>query len=214
MSGNLRFRLIRHGLAVAALGGLLTMSQTPAVAEQERGPSTAIADAWITTQIHAKFFADPDVKGRNIAVDTSNGAVVLSGEVYSELERRQALAAARETSGVGKVVDRLQLVPGQPPITADMRDAARAEWEKRRAQASAALDRAGEEIADGWVTTKVQSKYYLDPDVKGLNIDVTTENGVVTLAGVVTSPMERIRAIELATTTDGVRQVVDRLTVK
>jgi hyperosmotically inducible protein len=213
MSLNLRVRLIRMGLTVVA-PAVLALAPAAASAQHERDPATAIADAWISTQIHAKFFADPDIKGRNIAVDTADGVVVLSGPIASEAERQQALAAARATRGVTKVVDRLHLAPAEPPASAEVRDAARAQWEKARARARVALDRVGAEVTDGWLTAKVQSKYYLDPDVKGLNIDVATENGIVTLSGVVTSPMERMKAIELAATTDGVKQVVDRLAMK
>jgi osmotically-inducible protein OsmY len=193
---------------------MLFSTPGPILAQAERNTTTAVNDAWITTQIHAKFFADADIKGRNIDVDTSNGVVTLSGQVYSETERTEAVARARETDGVANVVDKLTLVPGGPPAAAAGRDTARTEWEKGKAQANAALDRVGEEISDGWLTTKIQSKFYLDDAVKGLDIDVSTEDGVVTLSGTVTSPMERMRAIELATRTEGVKKVVDRLAMK
>jgi osmotically-inducible protein OsmY len=68
-------------------------------------------------------------------------------------------------------------------------------------------------VKDAWITTKVQSKYYLDPDVNGLAIDVTTNGGVVTLTGKVSSAAERQRALALAKATDGVKQVIDKLSV-
>ena len=74
-------------------------------------------------------------------------------------------------------------------------------------------DRVGNEISDAWITTKLQSKYYLDSDVRGLDIDVTTNGGVVTLTGKVSSAAERAKALSLAKSTDGVKQVIDKLTL-
>jgi hyperosmotically inducible periplasmic protein len=49
------------------------------------------------------------------------------------------------------------------------------------------------------------------PDVGGLDIDVTTENGVVTLSGEVSNAAERLQAIAIARNTDGVCDVRDQL---
>jgi osmotically-inducible protein OsmY len=201
-------------LGAVVLAALLGLAPVRLLAQSDRSTSTAVADAWITTQIHAKFFADTVVKGRNIDVDTSSGVVTLAGHVYSEAERQKALAHARDTSGVTRVIDKLTLAAGGPSADAEARDALDDAWAKSRVQADRALDRVGDEISDGWITTKIQSKYFLDATVKGLDIDVTTENGVVSLTGSVTSPMERLRAIELATATDGVKKVLDRLAIR
>jgi hyperosmotically inducible periplasmic protein len=45
-------------------------------------------------------------------------------------------------------------------------------------------------------------------------IDVDTNNGVVTLNGIVDSPEQRARAEELASRVDGVKRVVNNLQVK
>lgn len=68
-------------------------------------------------------------------------------------------------------------------------------------------------IQDPWITTRIQSKYFLDPEVKGHRIDVDTRNGVVTLTGNVASDARRDLAERIARETDGVEQVVNRLTV-
>lgn len=67
--------------------------------------------------------------------------------------------------------------------------------------------------ADEWVTTQIQAKYFLDQDLKQRSIDVTTINGVVTLAGKVGSPLERERASDIAARVSGVRNVENRLSV-
>ena len=45
-------------------------------------------------------------------------------------------------------------------------------------------------------------------------IDVQSRNGEVTLSGSIQYPYQRSAAMQAASTTSGVRQVVDRLTVK
>ena len=68
-------------------------------------------------------------------------------------------------------------------------------------------------LDDTWVTTKIQSKYFMDDVVKGRWVDVTTQNGVVTLSGEVHSHAEKQRAEALARDTDGVTRVQNQLTL-
>lgn len=79
--------------------------------------------------------------------------------------------------------------------------------------ATRAADGVAADFQDGWITTKVQAKYFAERDVRGRDIDVTTDAGVVTLAGVVDNEQARQRALQLARETDGVVRVEDRLTV-
>lgn len=66
---------------------------------------------------------------------------------------------------------------------------------------------------DPGITTAVKSKLAADDVVKSYRIDVDTRDHVVTLSGAVDTPAARSRAVELARGTDGVRDVVDQLTV-
>ena len=66
---------------------------------------------------------------------------------------------------------------------------------------------------DPGITTAVKGKLAADDTVKAYRIDVDTKNRVVTLNGAVDTARARARAIELAKATDGVTDVVDRLTV-
>jgi osmotically-inducible protein OsmY len=81
------------------------------------------------------------------------------------------------------------------------------------AQTGSASPGAREQAGDAWITTKIQAAYFLDADVKGRTIDVTTANGIVTLAGRVENQREHDQAVSIARTTDGVKQVVDKLAV-
>jgi hyperosmotically inducible protein len=203
---------------LAVLPGATIAMATPASAQATRDATAMMNDAWITSQIHAKFFLDPDIKGRNINVDTTAGVVTLRGEVHSATERTQALAKAKATDGVKQVIDKLAVTPGDRPVTADIRDKAAAslprDKEQMKAQAKSAAARVGKEISDTWITTQVEAMYFLDRDVKAMEIGVTTKGGVVTLTGTVDSVAVRQKAIADARAIEGVKQVVDKLSVK
>src|SRR4051794_28009136 len=66
---------------------------------------------------------------------------------------------------------------------------------------------------DATITMKIQARYAGDDVVRGRNIDVDTENGVVTLKGSVDSRRERDAAEQIARETAGVKRVIDELKV-
>ena len=72
----------------------------------------------------------------------------------------------------------------------------------------------GEAITDGWITTKVSAKFVDEKLLKGSNINVDTEDHVVTLKGTVGSDAAKARAVEIAGNTEGVVRVVNQLVVK
>jgi len=191
---------------------------SPSNGQGTRDTGTVVNDAWITTQTYARFFMDPDIKGRNIKVETLSGVVTLTGTVQSSAERNQAVAKAKTTDGVKQVVDKLSLAPAEKPLPSDTHDKRSSSTarnaEQVTAHAKTAADRVGKEISDTWITTKVQAMYFLDRDVKGMNIDVTTSHGIVTLSGAVATEATRQKAVADARSIEGVSQVVDKLTIK
>jgi osmotically-inducible protein OsmY len=72
---------------------------------------------------------------------------------------------------------------------------------------------AGEAITDAWITTKIKTDFVGEDALKGSDINVDTNNHVVTLKGTVATPAGRARAMEIAKTTKGVTRVVDSLTI-
>jgi hyperosmotically inducible periplasmic protein len=188
---------VRDELTVRTADATKAPGASPAAAEGGATGTTGrdgetITPAWITTKIQAQYFLNPEVKPWNVDVTTGSGGVVtLEGEVEAAADRTEAVRIARETEGVTKVEDRLRV----------------------KGEASAANEPASVQRPDVWLTAKVQSKYFLDDLVKLRNIDVETQNGVVTLSGAVASEAERRQALALARTTEGVREVTDRLEV-
>lgn len=200
-----------------ALTAVLFVMPAMATAQTTRDTSTIVNDAWITTQVYSKFFMDPDIKGRNIKVETMSGVVTLTGTVHGSAERNQAVAKAKTTDGVKQVIDKLSLAQAEKPLPSAPREknsrSASENAEQMKAHARSVADRVGKEVSDTWITTKVQAMYFLDRDVKGMNIDVTTKGGIVTLTGTVATEATRQKAVADARSIEGVGQVIDKLTV-
>ncbi|HKE82856.1 MAG TPA: BON domain-containing protein [Vicinamibacterales bacterium] len=68
-----------------------------------------VTETALSAKIKAKMALDDTVKARAIDVTTQGTTVTLRGTVESRAERERAVSLARETAGVTKVVDDLQL---------------------------------------------------------------------------------------------------------
>jgi hyperosmotically inducible protein len=77
-----------------------------------------------------------------------------------------------------------------------------------------AVDKAGDAVGDAAITGKVKTVLIADPDIKALQIDVDTKNGVVTLSGAADSAAHSDKASADARGVDGVKSVDNKLTVK
>ena len=159
----------------------------------------ALDDSAVTSRIQAKFFLDPAIKERRIDVDTQSGIVTLRGDVASDNERAQALLLARTTDGVERVEDALTV---NPAIDAPAPDAA--------APSDAPVPSSADDEA---LTSRVQASFAEDASLATATLTVTAKDGVVLLDGIAPTAAAKQRAIAAARTTDGVIQVIDRITV-
>ena len=75
------------------------------------------------------------------------------------------------------------------------------------------LSKTGEVMTDGWITTRVHSRFVGEDLLKGSDISVDTDNHVVTLRGTVVGRAGRTKAGNIARQTEGVHRVVNRLTI-
>jgi hyperosmotically inducible periplasmic protein len=160
----------------------------------------AQSDAGITTSVKSRLAADDTVKAYQIDVDTKDRVVTLSGNVPSTAAKEQAVQIARATNGVASVVDNLT-------VTSAASDRGLG------GSAAATAGRVGDIASDATITSSLKTKLLADPDVAGLQIDVDTKDGIVTLTGKVKTAAEKAEALRIARETDGVKSVVDKLTM-
>jgi hypothetical protein len=62
---------------------------------------------------------------------------------------------------------------------------------------------------DDAITTQIKAKMYSEPLLKSASVNVVSKDGIVTLTGMVPDDSARLAAREIASKTDGVKQVVD-----
>ena len=164
----------------------------PAKRATARGYGEVIDDAAITTEVKSKLMWSKHVDGSDTKVETSAGKVTLRGSADSAEAKTLAGRLAMNTRGV-RSVDNQLVVKGTKATVAD--------------KTRSAAKEAGNDIADGWITTKVKSTFMYSSNVDGSDIDVSTKGGVVTLSGKVDSGAERALAIEFANNVRGVKSV-------
>ena len=184
----------------------------------------AQTDPGITTAVKGKLAADDVVKSYRIDVDTKDHVVTLNGAVDTPAARERAVQLARNTDGVRDVVDRLTVTPGVTPTTGvddkaqgEAKEATRDTDRKvddAQKKAGETADKVGDAAANAALTSVVKTKFLADTTVSGLNIDVDSNKGVVTLTGNVRSAAEKQRAVKIARETEGVKSVVDRLKIQ
>jgi hyperosmotically inducible periplasmic protein len=78
-----------------------------------------------------------------------------------------------------------------------------------------AYEASDQPIGDSWITTKVKADLLANEQTKGLDINVSTTNGVVTLSGRLDSKADVKKAVKIARSIKGVTAVdAKTLTVK
>jgi osmotically-inducible protein OsmY len=193
---------ITFGMGAAAAQAM--ESTTP-----DRSVGQTIDDACITASVKAKLLADERTKGFDINVDTVKGVVSLTGGADSQDAKEAAGKIAAQTKGVVSVHDNLVVAAAGSEARQDA-NTATASGEVREA-----ADKTADSVDDAWITSKVKTQLLADSEVKGTGIEVDTKANVVTLTGTVASESVRSKAIEIATTTKGVKAVnADQLVVK
>jgi len=148
-----------------------------------------VEDATITATVKSKFLWNRHISGLDINVDTNDGIVTLTGEVESDLQRDLAVQIARNTRSVEGVRDRLVVV------------------EKREKAEPDLMTRTGQAASDAWITAKVRSTLMFSRSAEGASLEVSTDNGVVTLKGVVLDQDQAREVTDLARNVVGVKDV-------
>jgi len=101
----------------------------------------------------------------------------------------------------------------QRPTRADVNKTASEAAADVRVETKKAAAKAGDLLADGWLATKIQSKFVGDREIRARDISVSSRDGVLTLKGRIQNEPMRALAVAIAKNTDGVKQVVDQLAV-
>jgi hyperosmotically inducible protein len=92
--------------------------------------------------------------------------------------------------------------------TPELRKAAE---DERQAQLT---KKTAEVATDTWITSRIKTKVVDEDTLKGSDVHVTTKDHVVTLTGYAKSDAGRLRAGEIARSVEGVKEIVNKISVK
>jgi osmotically-inducible protein OsmY len=159
----------------------------PAWADPPAGPSATVPanrNEELERKVMANLLTDRELKNNHIEVIVAGAEVTLKGKVDSDSERARAAQLA-QIEGITIVHDQLEV--GSQGVE--------------------------EAVTDTAITTKLRAQFLGNESLRKANLSVTTNNGVVTLKGVVPSRAARAKALDLAAHSRGVTRVEDQLRV-
>jgi hyperosmotically inducible protein len=222
--------------AIAGTFALVVVTAVPAsmYAAVQQPAAVRPTDKTIDDEIESRMRNDASLKKHSIVVTVDNGVVTLTGTVPTEGDSAKAARLAK-IDGVTRVNNNLIVskeVKGTAGDAAEKtKDTAAAVGEKTKDGAEKVgkktkdgaekvgettkegLSKTGEVITDAWITSRVHSKFIGEDLLKDSDINVDTKDHVVTLRGTVPSAAAKSRAISEAKEVEGVKSVVDHLTV-
>jgi osmotically-inducible protein OsmY len=205
-------------LAVVPVVGMASPAMGQTTAAQVR-PTDEQLSREIATRIANHKTLSPDA----VKVTVNNGVVTLSGMVGKDADKATAEDLAR-VSGVVRVennlksreqaTDRVEGAAGATAGAVKTGAEKTVEGTKKAAGATkSAVSKTGENITDGWITSRVKTKFLGEEVLRASSINVDTNNHVVTLKGAVPTVAAREKALALAKEVEGVDKVVDSLKV-
>jgi hyperosmotically inducible periplasmic protein len=191
-----------------AVGFMAGCNENSSRAEQKENPNQVGAtetrsDTAITAELKGKITDSELLDNTDISVETNNGVATLTGAVATEAQKAHAEELAKNTKGVTSVDNKLVVDPEKSKgIVGNAEEKAKEGYSESK-----------DALSNARITSEVKLKFAADDTVKALNIDVDTNNGVVTLNGTVNSKKELNQAVQLAKSVDGVKHVKSNLTI-
>jgi hyperosmotically inducible periplasmic protein len=199
-------------------------------------PAATASNDQLEDLVEKKWEADASLKDADIDVSVAAGVATLTGEVptaalksraarlakidgVARVENQITVArpgetAAKARAGANKAAEGVGVAAGETKKGVEKAGEKTAEGVSVAAhETKNAAKKTGEVVSDSWITTKVKAKFVGEDALKHSHISVSTTDNVVTLTGTVASEAGRERAIAIVKQTDGVKDVVDKLTI-
>ena len=197
-------RLLSLGLAFALSGATLVLPVSSALANppakseasESRSIEQRLDDARKEGRILSAYALNRNLSVFRLTADVHGNHASLGGTVDSSAEKELAEEIAKGVNGIQHVDSSIAVDP---------------HWKNT---AAAGTDRDfADVVSDATVTAKVKSRLLWNDATDGLDINVDTNRGHVTLKGTADSKESKTLAGRLAAATDGVRTVDNRLAV-
>lgn len=149
------------------------------------------SDAWIDGKAETTLMLNGNLDSFDINTDVKNGKVILTGKVDREVDKALATELVMSLDGVTDVDNQLT-------VSQEMHD------DEDDGEVMQSLN-------DAKIETVVKTRLMFESEISGMDIDVESKMGEVTLSGTVDTDAERQLAIKIAENTNDVKNVVDML---
>lgn len=195
--------LKRISLAMATIafaGGAYAEDTQPGEGANEPQPKTepTVTDARREAQIWTSYAFNPHLRASDISVEVRGDRAFLTGTVDEGVDKELAEQIAKGVDGIARIDNNLVVDANYQPKPRDPN----------------ATDRDfATTVEDATITASVKSKLLWNDHTDGLEIDVDTVGGRVTLTGTADTPQATAMAMRLARNTDGVVSVDNKLTL-
>ena len=172
------------GCIVAAAGGAAAGGYA---ISQDRTLADQINDGTLTATIVALWKKSNSDMADGLGCNVYEGRVLITGRVPNPAWRDEAVRIAWRVKGVQQVYNEIAI--GPVPTT-------------------------GDNLSDGWISTRLRNELLWDEDVRSVNFIVTTSGHVVYLTGVARTRAELERVTGYARNVPNVKRVVSYVQVK
>lgn len=184
---------ITRKLALASAVSMALIASTGSLAESEQ--SSDITEARQSSQIWTTYALNPHLQAHDIKVSVDDGVATLTGKVEEDISKELAEQIALTVKGIKKVDNQIKVDAEYKPETSKDKKSY------------------GDMISDASITATVKSKLLWSKHAQGLSANIETDAGKVTLTGTANSDEAKEMAGLLASNTDGVNSVQNKLKV-
>jgi len=173
--------------------------------EVSQSAEQGVEQQWKAGLVEGAYLFNTSLNNFKIDVDVTGSTATIEGNVDTDVEKSLAEEIALSIDGIDKVDNRLTVASSSDK---DAMQAAEVDQDQSDSKTFK------EKLSDAAITTKVKSRLIANPQATGLDINVDTEDGTVTLNGQVESDTEKELAFYIAHNTGGVVSVKNRIEVK
>ena len=163
-----------------------------------------LKDAWLDGKVESALMINRHLNNFTIDTDVKNSKAYLSGTVSSEIDRELAYEIARSIKGVTEVDN--DIIVKKPEEMSD-------KLHLNHQHESDKTRDFGTWYDDATTTASIKSDLLFNSKTSGLDVNVDTAYGVVTLNGVVESAAEKELIEQIAENTPGVRNVESEIEI-
>jgi len=203
-------------------------------AMQTAHTTTDSGDKAIEDRIEKRIAQDKSLKDFSIKVKAENRVVTLSGTVPTEADRLKVSEIAK-ASGAATVENHIvadlnavrskgtsgKIEQKTSDAAAKTKEAGEKTVDKTKEVGGKVVDKTKEgaektaEVAtDTWITSRIKTKMVGEDVLKESDVHVSTTDHVVTLTGFVKSAAGREKAAEIARSVEGVKEIVNKISVR